>query len=385
MFVEKFNFFLAHRSLSYFDKYDLSDLTIIIPTYERSLYLLRQIAYLSKWKTTVLIADGSKNPLHNDLISIIEKLPGIHYKHNPIHYPQRIFEASQKIKTPFAMCLAEDDFFMPSGLVAAIAKLEKDSNSIVCMGQALGFDKYRDSNYLFHYGTNLKNYSVVGNLPQDRIQIGLNNYRSATPYAVFRTNAFLKIWEQRENISSLEAVEYEHAIRTYLEGNLVTVPEIYWLRSFECPPVASSKDGTRNDSYNVWKNSARFKDEYMVFRKRITSLIKERAGISYLEAEKVFQCVDEAIVSGSHASLVDKTILSIISEMFSWLTKKNPFGLISGIKQNNVIQRIVLRKRYCSTKKFAVGKSTYKRGFLEDLDVTMEFLDLFSLSGYEAD
>lgn len=38
--------------LSFFEsKKDLTNLTIVIPTYGRPVYLLRQIAYLSKWKT----------------------------------------------------------------------------------------------------------------------------------------------------------------------------------------------------------------------------------------------------------------------------------------------------------------------------------------------
>lgn len=376
MLADNYKKILMDTSLSYFDKYDLSDLTIIVPTYERPLYLLRQIAYLSKWKTTVLIADGSQKPLNRDFSKILDRLPGITYQHNPIHYPERIFQASKKIKTPYAMCLAEDDFFIPSGLISAIAKLEKNTNSIACMGQVLGFDKYGESNYLFNYGSNLKDYSVVSKFAQERIQIGLNNYRSATSYAVFKINAFLKVWDERENISSLEAVEYEHAIRTYLEGGLVTVPEIYWLRSFECAPVASSKDGTRDDSYSLWKSSVRFKDEYMSFRNRLISLISERANLSYFESEKIFQSVDEAIVSGSHVGLVDKTKLN---EFLSWMVKKIPVEFMLIINQNEIIKKIKLYKQYFFRKKFVLNRNiNYKRHFVEDLNATMSFVNLFS-------
>ena len=39
---------------------DLSDLTIIIPTYNRQNFLVRQIIYLSNYNVNLLIADGSE-------------------------------------------------------------------------------------------------------------------------------------------------------------------------------------------------------------------------------------------------------------------------------------------------------------------------------------
>ena len=72
---------------SFEPKIHLTDLTIVIPTYERPAYLLRQIAYLSKWDTPVEIVDGSTKPLDDDIIKIINRLPHINYQHSKIGRP----------------------------------------------------------------------------------------------------------------------------------------------------------------------------------------------------------------------------------------------------------------------------------------------------------
>ena len=40
---------------------DLSELTIVIPTFNRPSYLIRQIIYLSNCSANLIIADGSEN------------------------------------------------------------------------------------------------------------------------------------------------------------------------------------------------------------------------------------------------------------------------------------------------------------------------------------
>jgi glycosyltransferase domain-containing protein len=296
---------------------NLKDLTMIVPTFERPKYVLRQIRYLSSWTARVIIVDGSESPLSPEVLSIIDKLPHIQYVYSKNGYTERISDAVRGISTPFAMCLADDDLYLQSGLIAAIKKLEEDLSAIACMGQSLGLDRALRHSYVFKYGSNLMGYEVGGKSVEERLLFGLNNYRSATPYALFRTDAFKKIWGARENISCLEAVEYENAIRTYIEGRLVTTDSIFWLRSFETEPIPSSIDGSRAIDFSTWYKESIFSGEVVLFEERIVSLLVGSGKFSKVDAKNLYKNITSKILEKSHVTLVDMTKGMLILLYFS--------------------------------------------------------------------
>jgi glycosyltransferase domain-containing protein len=328
---------------------DLTDLTLVLPTYERPLFLLRQIIYLSKWKVSVEIVDASINPLGPDIIKLIEELPHINYQHIRASYPERIFLACARIKTPYAMCLADDDFYLQSGLDSAIKELESDSDAVACMGQSLGLDHLKNGFYYFQYGSNLQNYSITDATPLSRISEGLKDYRSATSYAVFRTSVFLKVWDSRENMSCLEAVEYEHAIRTYLYGRLITTPSLYWLRSFETQPIASAIDGDRAVNFEKWHTDARFTSELQTFRLRMTGLFINDGSLNIEDANALYESLILLIIGKSHSPLIDIGIAGFAIELIKNFLKKIP--LLKNIKHTFIWKRILPFVSYFGRKK----------------------------------
>jgi glycosyltransferase domain-containing protein len=140
---------------------DLRDLTIVVATFERPKFILRQVKYLSNLNAQVIITDGSKRPLSSNLLSMIEKLPHIQYVHNERSYVERVSSIANEINTPFAMCLADDDLYLQTGLFSAIRKLEEDLSAVACMGQSLGLDRAFNRAYVFKYGANLSLQSNV--------------------------------------------------------------------------------------------------------------------------------------------------------------------------------------------------------------------------------
>ena len=356
---------------------DLTNLTIVIPTYERPAYLFRQITYLSKWKTRVEIVDGSAQPLDGELTKLIERFPHINYRHCHASYTERVFLACERIKTPYAMCLADDDFYLQSGLVSAIKELESDSNAAACMGQCLGFDRFNQGHYYFLYGSNLRNYSVNAVSAAKRIAEGMEGYRSATSYAVFRTSAFLKVWAKRENMSCLEAVEYEHAIRTYLCGGLITTPAIYWLRSFETQPVASAIDGNRAIDFAKWCNDVIFNRECESFKLRILGLFLAEGSLNKIEAEVLYDFIIQLILAKSHASFSDKSITITVVEKLLKIVYAISSNNLNGLKRTHTWQAIRAAVFYFSRKKIhgrGVGNSAER----SELHKILEFASLFA-------
>ena len=66
---------------------DLKKLTVIIPTYNRQHFLLRQTMYWANSGAKLIVIDGSPKPLKSNLQKIFKKSSDIKY----IHYTTLLF------------------------------------------------------------------------------------------------------------------------------------------------------------------------------------------------------------------------------------------------------------------------------------------------------
>lgn len=283
----------------------LNGLTVFIPTYNRHAYLIRQMVYLSHFPMTAIVLDGSEKSLPKKFINLFSKFENIKYYHLKASIPERIRFALNLIHTPYVMCLADDDFYIPSGLLEAINKLKKNEKNIACMGQSIGFDIFGKKGFFFPYGESLKNYSVTKNKAIDRIFDGIKNYRSAAFYALFKKSEFINIWKHIQSSSCPELMEYEHAIMTYLYGRLITSNSVYWVRSFECDPVPSKADGNRSINFAKWYVEDLYRNERKFFLKRVSNILAYKLNITnQLSNFETFKLCN-FIYKGSHKGLMN--------------------------------------------------------------------------------
>lgn len=102
----------------YLDQYKLlSKLTVVIPSYGRHPYLLRQAAYWRQSGVTVIALDGSIKPLSIDQQKIINAEKNFSYIHMPNGICERLNYAAKLIITPYAVLLGDDDFLLKGGCV----------------------------------------------------------------------------------------------------------------------------------------------------------------------------------------------------------------------------------------------------------------------------
>lgn len=287
----------------------LSQLTIVIPSFCRQEYLLRQLVYWAFSDATIITADGSPVPLDTQLIQLISNVPNVHYLHLLDSYTKRIQACCKLIKTPYSMCLADDDMFLMDGLSLAVDYLNQNSKIDVCMGQVVGinYDQSKREAHIIPYGDSLENYQVIHSDPLRRIRLGIDAYRTATSYAVFRTPTFENVWHGLQTTSCLEATEYEHAISTYTLGNLSTVSNVYWLRSFECDPVDSVIDGTRKTDFIAWWTRKEYKLEREAFADRLSVQLSNSTSLSEEKAREEILLVIDWILEGRHIGLMNQT------------------------------------------------------------------------------
>lgn len=330
----------------------LSQLTIVIPSFCRQEYLLRQLVYWAFSEATIIIVDGSPVPLEAKVIDLISGVPNVQYFSINDSYTNRIREACKYIKTPYAMCLADDDMFLMEGLSSAVDQLNQDSGVVVCMGQIIGidYDHKKMRTHIFPYGDSLENYQVRHQDPVRRVQLGIDSYRTATSYAVFRAATFSKVWHSLQMTSCLEATEYEHAIATYTLGSLSTVSHVYWLRSFECEPIDSVIDGTRKTDFHAWWTGKEYQQEQEALVSRLASNLATATSLSEENSRKEINRVINYILVGRHTGLMNENrsimvlaLLLKVVKYFSFLHKyfiKFKSSNLGGVIRNSVMANI---------------------------------------------
>ena len=288
----------------------LRQLTIIIPSFERPDYILRQVVHWAFREPSVVIMDGSLEPIGARLLDLLTDVPNIRYVASEESYVNRLKQACDLVETSYAMCLADDDLLLVAGLNEALGHLENTPGIVACMGQVVGvdYDDHRQSAYVFPYGKALEGYDVKRDDVVCRMRFGLDGYRTATSYAVYRTSVFREVWLDIDATACLEGTEYEHAIATYISGNLATVPAVYWMRSFEAAPVDSVIEGTRRTDFASWWNNQEYASERIGFVERLAMRLQSETGIGKQEAREQIIEVVGLILRKRHVGLVNKNI-----------------------------------------------------------------------------
>jgi len=125
----------------------LSDLTILIPTYNRQRLLEYSIEYWRDLSATIHIIDGSEQPCFE--IGPLTGTKNIFYHHMPnsigfdpfINFTNRLRFGALLPKTKFVACLGEDDFYTQSGLIKSLKYLESHEEVDAVAGRTLVFQQ----------------------------------------------------------------------------------------------------------------------------------------------------------------------------------------------------------------------------------------------------
>ena len=191
----------------------LSELTIIIPTYNRPLELERAVEYWRDTPVTVHILDGSEKPCFP--LGLIKDVSTITYHHIPdkrdqtsIDFYQRSLFGSKLSATQFSAFGCDDDFYTISGLVQSLKILKLNATIDAVAGRVLTYE--HEQNVLWHNKyvprTNRRD------LESDSIEEKLSTGSSWFLYAVCRTEIwqkFLKICYEKKNFTKANFYAHE--------------------------------------------------------------------------------------------------------------------------------------------------------------------------------
>ena len=273
--------------------FSLTDLTLVIPAYNRPTYLARQIDYWAGSGVHLCILDGSKNSADPELIARMG--PDVHYEYMPIGFNERLVHASKIVKTKYVALLGDDELYVMQGLRDCMDLLDADERLIGCVGRSLFF--FHREGEIYGHQVYEKSQNVDG-MYGGNIERLINSFPHGDPsgapyllYGVFRKEQWCTMFGNAyaRHYSSGYVYELALIIIGACLGPTKMVDSLVWLRSGENPPMSSAAVN-RKISTGEWGTSREYAMEYEDFLQRITEVLA-RLGIA--TASEVQQAVRE--------------------------------------------------------------------------------------------
>ena len=183
----------------------LSELTIVIPTYNRPLELERAIEYWRDLPVTVHILDGSPTQLFKpgQVVSSDAKIfyhwvPSVLDEKFMENYALRLIKGMSLIETKYASLLADDDYFTIYGLLSALKVLNLEKRIDAVIGRCAMF--FLENNKI-KWEKKYLNWNPINSLESDSLSIRLGNDtgRYFVYYGILRTNALKNIHTRANN------------------------------------------------------------------------------------------------------------------------------------------------------------------------------------------
>jgi glycosyltransferase domain-containing protein len=314
----------------------LKKLTIVIPTYQRQPFMLRNMRYWSGKSVKVVYLDGSKVALDPSFLTQIES--NIKYIHSPVGVYERLLSSIGFVDTEYVMLGCDDEFYIPSALNSCLIKLYSDSNFVACSGRAIGFGWSNDLVIGFNEYNKLKDLILDDPSPMVRLRKHFSNYIPAHIYAVCRSStwkiAAKYIFSKEYNFFAASELQMEFLLS--YAGKSLVIPELLWMRSDESPPLrGTSKSIIPSLTFFSWwfnKNDEKEKQDFIIRMesacKDIDKLNKENHVVDFHVIFETFIKFQETFLFFRVYKYLPNSIRSIIKKIFKIfgndLTKKTP-------------------------------------------------------------
>lgn len=273
---------------------DLSDLTLVIPAYNRQAYLARQVDYWADTGVHLCILDGSKEKAPDALIARMGK--NVHYEYMPVGFNERLVHASQIANTKYVALLGDDELYSKQGLRDCLDLLNRDSRLIGCVGRSLFFF-HRDGE-IYGHQVYEKSQDVIDMFGDD-----LNRLRNSFPegdpsrapyllYGVFRSDQWATMFSNAYSRHYSSGYVYELAVLMIgaCLGPTKMIDSLVWFRSGENPAMSSAAVN-RNIGMDEWGTSSEFADEYEDFVSRVADSIADKNVASREEIDRAVRGV----------------------------------------------------------------------------------------------
>ena len=265
-------------------------ISIIIPTYERPGYLKKALEYWSIYPVDLIIVDGSSRLLIEK--EIISLYINTQYYNLPISVEKRLMFATEKLKTPFAAIISDDEFLSYSALLEAANILNSEPDVSAVLGATIGFRLYQNRFVAQHHYESVQELNISAKTPKERLLQRLNVPGNSIYYPLVRTEVIQvagKLMGEHQYTCPYVA-EYLMEAVLCSAGAIKVMPRLMWFRSFEGNMV-STKDHNRDVLFYQWsadpKNSNEV-DKLMASVPKYLSLKSSLSSINGLDFVTMF-------------------------------------------------------------------------------------------------
>lgn len=263
----------------------LDKVTIVIPSYERQDFLLRQLVYWNGSGVQLVILDGSPESLPDTILDIVSTWQDVTYLHLPVSMEARLDQAQNHIGTPYVASLCDDELFLKGALQRLVKKLDVTPELAGCIGQSVSFN-YIDNKNRYDAAYQHWQYSAHHDDVEERIAYAFNPFNCATPYGLLRHGVWVRSWGKIRSFSCPYVSEIYQAIVTYASGKYIATDELYWLRSEENEPISVGK-WDRKLYFHEWWREAKYQQEKQDFIENIVEVVKTILAIDGQKSEKI--------------------------------------------------------------------------------------------------
>lgn len=211
----------------------LSNLTVIIPTYNRKNSLTKVIKFWTNIPyVKILVLDGSNK---NSKQKFNNRIKYFHFRKTSL--PERVFLSRSLIKTKYTIISCDDEFYNPTGLLDCINYLQQNLKATCCMGDlVLGFRRRKSGTVFFQmYPSFSRNFTLKSKKKINRVlEFFSSNINRPCMYSVMRSYHFKKISLFCKIIDDFKCMDiYELIFDIYLSynGQVKSIKSFYWFRN----------------------------------------------------------------------------------------------------------------------------------------------------------
>ena len=239
-------------------KSNLSKLSLVIPTYNRQRFALRNMWFWSGSPVQLFVLDGSRQAISQEQLAGLSD--NVHYMWMPDSLEERLMAVTQLLKTQYAAMLSDDEFFLPNGLQCCIDELESREDLIVCIGRCLNFWATKQRMTVSHRYMSWP--SILHESAQGRMEANMSTLNSLTIYGVMRRDPWINCIKlvTEKTFSCCYVTEQLFELFSSYQGKSRVIDVLSWFRSGENHPT-SFKGWNRDYHFQHWYLDQRNADE----------------------------------------------------------------------------------------------------------------------------
>ncbi len=269
-------------------------LTVVLPTKNRSSYLIRALSYYHKLGLShrLIIADSSAEDQVSRVKSFIHSLkPGLEIEYQifdrDIPPQDKIAQALRGVDTAYAVLAADDDFFVLKTLDQAVQFLKDHPDYSVVHGDAVRFSVGPEA--VYGHVTEISSYpqrAVEYPKASERLLDHLSNF-TTTYYSVEGVEALQKNWAESARLQvDNYFLELIPSCLSLVQGKAKKITGLYMAR--QASPI---KEYIKKNTFE-WITQKEFSVQYERFRDCIARELSFKDGINL---EDSLATVDQAM------------------------------------------------------------------------------------------